>query len=84
MRPCTRWNVEPTVCAIACTMPSIADPNAMRRRATKAAEAIATFTGALDATMRALVPYLEPLAITARLEGGDRAGDAPSGRGRTR
>lgn len=61
-----------------------ADPNAMRRRATKAAEAIATFTGALDATMRALVPYLEPLAITARLEGGDRAGDAPSGRGRTR
>jgi 3-deoxy-D-manno-octulosonic-acid transferase len=43
-----------------------ADPNAMRRRATKAAEALAPFTGALDATMRALVPYLEPLAITGR------------------
>ncbi|CPU65123.1 Uncharacterised protein [Mycobacteroides abscessus] len=29
MRPCTRWKVEPTVCAMACTMPSIAEPNAM-------------------------------------------------------
>ena len=55
-----------------------ADPNAMRRRATKAAEALAPFTGALDATMRALVPYLEPLAITARLQ--DR--DHPAGGGR--
>jgi 3-deoxy-D-manno-octulosonic-acid transferase len=60
-----------------------ADPNAMRRRATKAAEAIATFTGALDTTMRALGPYLEPLAIAARLEGGDREG-APQGRGLAR
>jgi 3-deoxy-D-manno-octulosonic-acid transferase len=58
-----------------------ADPGAMRRRATKAAEAIATFTGALDATMRALVPYLEPLAIAARLE--DR-GNAPGSRGKLR
>jgi 3-deoxy-D-manno-octulosonic-acid transferase len=57
-----------------------ADPNAMRRRATKAAEAIATFTGALDGTMRALVPYLEPLAIAARLERRVE-GDPPKGRG---
>ncbi|WEK52310.1 MAG: 3-deoxy-D-manno-octulosonic acid transferase [Candidatus Kaistia colombiensis] len=57
-----------------------ADPNAMRRRATKAAEALAPFTGALDATMRALVPYLEPLAIAARLQ--DR--DPPASASRTR
>lgn len=60
-----------------------ADPTAMRRRATKAAEALTPFTGALDATMRALVPYLEPLAIAARLE--DRNDDRPAGnRGKTR
>lgn len=45
-----------------------ADPQAMRRRAVKAAEALALFSGALDATMRALMPYVEPLAISARLQ----------------
>jgi 3-deoxy-D-manno-octulosonic-acid transferase len=57
------------------------DPNAMRRRATKAAEALAPFTGALDATMRALVPYLEPLAIAAGLQ--DREHPDSVGRERT-
>ncbi|MCX5579533.1 3-deoxy-D-manno-octulosonic acid transferase [Kaistia terrae] len=57
------------------------DPNAMRRRATKAAEALAPFTGALDATMRALVPYLEPLAIAAGLQ--DREHPDSAGRERT-
>jgi len=50
-----------------------ADPHAMRRRATKAAEALTSFTGALDGTMRALLPYLEPLAISARLRERDSA-----------
>jgi 3-deoxy-D-manno-octulosonic-acid transferase len=59
-----------------------ADPQAMRRRAVKAAEALAPFSGALDATMRALMPYVEPLAIAARLQGkAHRIGRvAPGGR----
>ncbi|MBB5752108.1 3-deoxy-D-manno-octulosonic acid transferase [Prosthecomicrobium pneumaticum] len=44
------------------------DPTAMRRRATKAAEALAAFSGALDATMRALLPYLRPIAIASGLD----------------
>ncbi|MCX5497365.1 3-deoxy-D-manno-octulosonic acid transferase [Kaistia dalseonensis] len=44
-----------------------ADPTAMQRRAAKAAEAIAPYTGALDATMKSLIPYIQPLAIAARL-----------------
>jgi 3-deoxy-D-manno-octulosonic-acid transferase len=56
-----------------------ADPGAMRRRATKAAEAITAFTGALDATMRALMPYLEPLAVAAQLENRETS---TKGRGR--
>ena len=45
-----------------------ADPTAMRRRATKAAEALSSFSGALDATMRALSPYLQPIAVASRLD----------------
>jgi 3-deoxy-D-manno-octulosonic-acid transferase len=37
---------------------SLNDPQQARRQAAAAAEALAPFSGALDATMRALVPYL--------------------------
>lgn len=57
------------------------DPGLARTRAAQATEALAPFAGALDATMQALAPYVEPLAIAARLQG--RGGSrSASSRGR--